>query len=55
MKQNESDIVRIEEINDANIRLHFADGSTLRMARRTFESGSWKRGTDARIVQEING
>ena len=53
MKNNE--ISKIENLSETEIRVHFVDGTTLRMARKAFENGSWKRGTDLRLIREING
>lgn len=53
--QAEKTITKVEAINDVTVRVHFSDGSTLRMSRASLESGSWKRGTDAGLVRAVQG
>jgi hypothetical protein len=50
MKHTHADIQRIEEINDVTIRLHFKDGLTLTMARKTYEGGRWQYGTHPGLI-----
>jgi hypothetical protein len=55
MNKNNSEITKVENINDANVRLTFADGTTLRMGRNAYESGSWKNGTALALVKAVQG
>jgi hypothetical protein len=50
MKNTEKEITKVENINDANVRLTFTDGSTLQMARKSYESKSWMRGTSKGLI-----
>lgn len=48
---NNTEITSVEALADGvSVKLTFADGTTLRMARRSFESGSWKKGTHPGLV-----
>ena len=50
MKMSQT-VTNIENLTDGvSVRVHFADGTTLRMSRKSYESGSWKKGTDLRLV-----
>jgi hypothetical protein len=53
MKHTTEDIASIESINDAMIRLHFIDGTTLQMSRKTFESGRWQNGTSRSLIVNL--
>jgi hypothetical protein len=50
MKHTQADIHCIEEINDVTIRLHFKDGLTLTMARKSYESKRWQNGTHPGLI-----
>lgn len=54
MKAN-SPITKVETITDSEVRLTFADGTTLRMSRHAYESGSWVVGTSKGIWKEVQG
>ncbi len=49
------EITKVEDINDASVRLTFADGTTLRMSRKAYGSGSWKSGTTPSLVKAVQG
>jgi len=53
MKATQSDIANVEILNDANVRVTFSDGTTLRMSQVAYENGSWQKGTDIRLVREV--
>ena len=48
-------VTKIEEIDDVTIRLTFEDGTTLKMAKKTYENGNWKNGTSAGLVKAVQG
>lgn len=53
MNNTAAEIVKIEEVNDVTVRLHFADGQTLRMSRKAYESGSWQKGTSKGLIPQF--
>jgi hypothetical protein len=53
MNNTNTQITKVEEINDANVRLTFVDGTTLRMSIKSYKSGSWKKGTNLALVKEV--
>ena len=55
MKHADSEITKVEAINDSSVRLHFSDGSTLRCSLKAYKSGSWKNGTTLALVRAIHG
>lgn len=50
MTMNTTEILRIEEINDVTVRLHFTNGLTLMMSRKAYENGSWQKGTHKGLI-----
>jgi hypothetical protein len=53
MKANQ--ITKVETLSETEIRLHFADGTTLRMSRQAYERGTWKNGTSLGLVKAVQG
>jgi hypothetical protein len=53
MKHAAADIARIEDINDATVRLHFTDGLTMQMSRKAYESGNWQNGTHKGLIVNL--
>lgn len=56
MSNQNKEIKSLENLPDGvSVRVHFTDGTTLRMSRKAYESGSWKGGTSAGLVRAVQG
>lgn len=48
--EEKNKVARVEELSECEVRLHFTNGTTMRMARKAYERGNWKRGTSLGLV-----